>query len=255
MTHAYFDNAGAPIALAHRGFSREGLENSMEAFAAAVAMGATHVETDAHGTVDGVAVALHDSRLDRTTDAHGAVSAQPWDQVRHAKIGGISPVPRLDALLDAFPDTRVNIDVKSASSIQPVADAIERTRAHDRVCIASFSTARRRATVARLSRPVATSAGTRETAAFALAAAVHRPVTRALAQVDALQVPPRAGMLTLVSSRTVAAAHAAARQVHVWTINDPAQMDALLDLGVDGLVSDRLDLLIEVLRRRGQWPA
>lgn len=253
MTHPYFDNGGKPIALAHRGFSLEGLENSMAAFEAAVRMGITHLETDAHGTADGIAVALHDAQLDRTTDASGHVRSLTWDRVAPARIGGVEPVPRLDALLDAFPDTRFNIDVKAASGIQPIADAIERTRAHDRVCIASFSTSRREATVARLSRTVATSAGTSETAAFTLAAHLGASVRHALRRVDALQVPVGAGPVTVVTARTVRAAHRAGRQVHVWTINDPDQMHHLLDAGVDGLVSDRADLLIEVLRERGQW--
>lgn len=253
MTHPYFDNGGKPIALAHRGFSLAGLENSMAAFEAAVRLGITHVETDAHGTADGIAVALHDAQLDRTTDSSGHVRSLTWDRVAPARIGGIEPVPRLDDLLDAFPSTRFNIDVKAASGIQPIVDAIERTRAHERVCIASFSTSRREATVARLSHAVATSAGTRETAAFALAAHAGIGVGRALRRVDALQVPVGAGPVTVVTARTVRAAHRAGKQVHVWTINDPEHMRALLDAGVDGLVSDRADLLIDVLRDRGQW--
>ncbi|QAY62718.1 glycerophosphodiester phosphodiesterase [Xylanimonas allomyrinae] len=269
MTHPYFDTAQPDgrrriAALAHRGFARpggvdNGLENSMAAFAAAVALGFRYVETDAHGTSDGVAVALHDVSLDRTTDAHGLVADLPWSQVRQARIGGVEPVPALEDVLGTWPTLRVNIDVKAASGIVPVADAVERTAAHERVCITSFSTRRRKATLARLSRPVATSAGTSEVAGFLAGARLRVPalVRASLRGVGALQVPEahKVGPLRLpvVDARTVAAAHAAGRQVHVWTVNDAEQMRHLLDLGVDGIVTDRADLLKDVLEARGAW--
>jgi len=253
VRHPYFDTGGAVAALAHRGFSRDGLENSMAAFAAAVELGFHYVETDAHGTSDGVAVALHDASLDRTTDARGNVADLPWSQVRSAKIGGVEPVPLFEDLLGNWPELRVNVDVKAVSGIEPIAAAIERTGAHDRVCVASFSAARRRATVKLLSRPVAVSAGTSEAAAFWARATLGAKAGRSLADVDALQVPPSVGPLRTLHVRQVRAAHAAGREVHVWTINDPAHMEALLDAGVDGLISDRADVLKVVLQRRGKW--
>jgi glycerophosphoryl diester phosphodiesterase len=252
-SHPYFDTGGAVAALAHRGFSRDGLENSMLAFQAAVDLGYRHVETDAHGTSDGVAVALHDESLDRTTDGHGDVANLSWERVKLARIGGKEPVPMLEDILGTWPHLRVNIDVKAESGIAPIANAIERTGAHDRVCIASFSTARREATVARLSRPVATSAGTREAAAFFLGGLAGANVAGALKSVDAVQIPVSAGPIPLLTARHIRAAHAARKLVHVWTINDPEQMGQLLDLGVDGIVTDRADLLKEVLIARGRW--
>ncbi|GAA4833013.1 glycerophosphodiester phosphodiesterase [Luteimicrobium xylanilyticum] len=244
------------LALAHRGFSLDGLENSLRAFEAARELGFRYVETDAHGTTDGVAVALHDATLDRTTDARGVVAELPWDVVRRARIGGVEPVPRLDDLLGTWPDLRVNIDVKGESGVLPVAEAVERTRAHDRVCVTSFSVARRRATVARLSRPVATSAGQGEVVRFLLAARVRSlpGVRRALRDVDCLQVPAAQGPVRVVDARTLAAAHRTGRQVHVWTVDDPAEMRRLIDLGVDGIVTNRADLLRDVLAERGLAP-
>jgi glycerophosphoryl diester phosphodiesterase len=255
VRHAYFDDPSGVVALAHRGFALDGRENSLTAFGNAVDLGFRYVETDAHATSDAVAVALHDDTLDRTTDAEGVVSELPWSVVRRARIGGVDPVPRLDDVLGTWPDLRVNVDVKSERAVLPVVAAIERTRAHDRVCVASFSAARRRATVARLSRPVATSAATGEVARFLAAHRAHLPrlAARALREVDALQVPAAQGRLRVVDAGTVAAAHAAGRGVHVWTVNDPAEMHRLLDLGVDGIVTDRADLLRDVLRARGTW--
>ncbi|MBE1874995.1 glycerophosphodiester phosphodiesterase [Myceligenerans pegani] len=262
----YFDAPGGFAALAHRGFARpggvdNGLENSLAAFAAAVGLGYSYVETDAHGTRDGVAVALHDESLDRTTDSTGLVAELPWSVVRGARIGGTEPVPRLDELLGAWPGLRVNIDVKADSGVAPVAEAVERTRSHDRVCITSFSPARRRATLARLSRPVATSAGRGEVARFLAGARTGLALLArsALRDVGALQVPvtervPVAGRLTVVDGATVRAAHRAGKQVHVWTIDDAAEMHRLIDLGVDGIVTDRADVLKEVLTTRGLWP-
>ncbi|WP_062295933.1 glycerophosphodiester phosphodiesterase family protein [Demequina maris] len=249
--HPYFD---APFAaLAHRGFSRDGLENSMTAFQSAVDLGFSYVETDAHGTADGIAVALHDSSLDRTTDAEGEVSELPWSEVRAARIGGVEPVPLLEDLLGTWPELRVNIDVKAESGIVPIAEAIERTGAHDRVCVASFSTARREATVARLSRPVATSAGTGEAARFLVGGLLGLGTLRSLAHVHGLQIPWRVGVLPVLTERHVRLAHEAGRVVHVWTVNNRAEMESLLDAGVDGIVSDRADLLREVLEARGLW--
>lgn len=244
-----------PLALAHRGFSREGLENSMAAFQAAVDLGYTYVETDVHATADGVAIAFHDASLDRVTDRTGRIADLPWSQVRQARIRGSEPVPTLAEVLHTWPDLRVNIDVKASGAIAPTVAVIEREAAHDRVLVGSFSGSRRRAVLGQLSRPVVTSASTGGVVRFlagarlradALAAGVAR-------RVDCLQVPERQGRVTVVDRRTVDLAHELGVQVHVWTVNDPADMRRLLDLGVDGIVTDRADLLREVLEDRGQW--
>jgi glycerophosphoryl diester phosphodiesterase len=253
MTHPYFGDAGDVAALAHRGFSPDGLENSMAAFQAAVDLGYRWVETDAHGTVDGVAVALHDGTLDRTTDGSGRVSELPWSAVRRARIGGTEPVPLLEDVLGTWPALRVNVDVKERSGIGPVARAIERTASHDRVCVGSFSAARRDATVARLSRPVATAAATGEGAAFLASGRTGRVPGWAVRRFDAFQVPWLLRERQVLTARHVQAAHRAHRLVHVWTVNDVSAMRTLLDLGVDGIISDRADLLRDVLVERGLW--
>lgn len=243
------------MALAHRGFAPDGRENSMVAFAAAVELGYRVVETDVHATADGVVVAVHDATLDRVSDATGRIADLPWDRVRQARIGGSEPIPTLEELLGAWPDLRVNLDVKAPQAVPGTIEVIERTRAHDRVCVASFSDTRRRAVVRGLSRPVATSGGTGTTARFLAAAASgsSSAVRRVLRDVDCLQVPERAGAVRVVTPRTLTAAHDAGVQVHVWTVNDADDMRRLLDLGVDGLVSDRADVLRDVLVERGQW--
>ncbi|MGM9474142.1 glycerophosphodiester phosphodiesterase [Pseudarthrobacter sp. YS3] len=263
MTLPFFDrypddaHPAGPIAMAHRGFSREGLENSMAAFRAAVELGYRHLETDVHTTSDGVLVLFHDDTLERVTDGRGRISELTAAEVATARIGGREPVPLFDELLTAFPDARLNLDVKDWNSVQSLAAGIERHGAHDRVLVASFSDRRRRAVLKLLSRPVASSAGRVTISLFVLLGPVLpvsllRVVMRGLLRdVQALQVPVRYGAVRVVTPASVRRAHTLGLVVHVWTINEPAEMHRLLDLGVDGIVTDRADLLTQVLQERG----
>ncbi len=240
--------------MAHRGFSRDGLENSMAAFAAAVDLGYSYVETDVHATADGVLVAFHDSSLDRVAGRSGQITQLPWREVSTARIAGVEPIPRFEDLLDAWPWMRWNIDCKSDPAAPALADAIERHRAWDRVCVASFSDRRRRSVLARLSRPVATTASpVLVGAALALG---RTPLARMpIGSVDCLQIPERTRRLPVLTKSLLRQAHAAGAQVHVWTVDEPDAMHRLLDLGVDGLMTDRADLLKDVLLGRGEWHA
>ncbi|MFF1829981.1 glycerophosphodiester phosphodiesterase [Paenarthrobacter sp. NPDC058040] len=258
MTLPYFlrrDGSTGPLAFAHRGFSMDGLENSMAAFRAAIELGTLHLETDVHTTSDGVLLVFHDESLERVTDSVGRIADVTAVEVSKARIGGREPVPTFDELVAAFPDARLNLDVKDWNSVGPLAEAIERHGIHGRVLVTSFSDRRRRAVLKRLSHRVASSAGSSLTALFVvLGPVLPAPVARkVLAGVDVFQVPARYGRFPVVTRGFVRRAHKVGRQVHVWTINEPAEMERLLDLGVDGIVSDRLDLLKEVLVRRGQW--
>jgi glycerophosphoryl diester phosphodiesterase len=245
--------------MAHRGFSLDGLENSMAAFRAAVELGFRHLETDVHTTADGVLLLFHDDTLDRVTDGHGRISELPASTVALARIGGAEPIPLFEELATAFPDVRINLDVKDWNSVEPLAAAIERYGLQDRVLIASFSDRRRRAVLNRLSRPAAGSAGIVSNTLFVLlgpvlpAPLLRLTAGRALRGVHALQVPVSYGAVTVVTPGFVRRAHRHGLQVHVWTVNDPAEMHRLLDLGVDGIVTDRADLLKEVLQERGSW--
>ena len=264
------DGAARPLALAHRGFSPEGLENSAAAFRAAVELGITHLETDVRATSDGTVLLFHDETLDRVTDSSGKISGLTAEEVSRARIGGREPIPLLEDILGEFPAARLNIDVKDRHTIAPLAAVIERCAAQDRVLITSFSDRRRRAVLRRLGRGhpdrghpdpqnqgrrTASSAGILCTAAFTLLGPLlpARWLARILHDVDALQVPVRYGPLRLLTPGFLERAHRLGLQVHVWTINDPAEMEHLLELGADGIVTDRADLLKKVLEERGQW--
>ncbi|OFI39158.1 glycerophosphodiester phosphodiesterase [Arthrobacter sp. SW1] len=249
------DGSSRPLALAHRGFSLEGLENSAAAFRAAVELGITHLETDARASRDGTVFLFHDDTLDRVTDRRGRISELPAAEISRARIGGLEPIPLLEDILHGFPDARLNIDVKDSNTIAPLAAVIERCGAHDRVLITSFSDSRRRAVLNSLSRRPASSAGIACTAAFALLGPLLPAgwLARVMHDVDALQVPVRYGPLRLVTPGFLARARRHGLQVHVWTVNDPAEMHEMFELGVDGIVTDRADLLRKVLEKRGQW--
>ncbi len=259
---AFLDHPG-PIAMAHRGWSAAWPENSMAAFAAAVDLGYRYLETDVQATSDGVLLAFHDHRLDRVTSSRGRIAHLPYARVSTARIGGTEPIPRLEDVLGSWPTARVNIDVKAAGAIVPLAEALRRTRAQHRVCVTSFSERRRRAALEALAEPdVAWSPGVRGVASVVRAVRRSRAqgrgsavasTLRALAGAPCLQVPAALGPLTVVTERLVELVHAAGAQVHVWTVNDADRMRALLDLGVDGLITDRADALRQVLVDRGEW--
>jgi glycerophosphoryl diester phosphodiesterase len=248
---AGFLDAHGPIAFAHRGYARDGDENSLAAFQRAVDLGYRYVETDVRTTSDGVALAFHDNRLDRVTDGRGAVHTQPWSVVRRARIAGREPIPRLSEVLDAWPQLCLNLDVKADAGVRPVLDAIAAASAMGRVCLTGF--ADRRVAQLRWAAPeVVTGLGPRAVAALWTAARRGRPAPRQPGQ--CVQVPPRIGRLGVVDERFLDTAHAAGLVVHVWTVNDRTEMQRLLDLGVDGVMTDDAPLLRAVLMQRGHWP-
>ena len=246
---AFLDHPG-PLAFAHRGGASEHPENTMAAFEHAVGLGYRYLETDVHATADGALVAFHDDVLDRVTDRRGVIAQLSWDDVRQARLGA-EGIPLLAELLTAWPDVRVNIDVKHDGSVAPLVSVLEQARAQDRVCVASFSGKRLNRFRALTGGRVCTATGPFDIARLRLAGAglARGPFAAACAQ-----VPVRQGPVVVVDRRFVAAAHRRGLPVHVWTIDDPAEMERLLDLGADGIMTDRPTVLKEILLRRGQWP-
>ncbi|WP_438316043.1 glycerophosphodiester phosphodiesterase [Streptomyces sp. HUAS TT3] len=250
LRHPYLDHP-APIAFAHRGGAADGMENTAAAFRRAAEAGYRYFETDVHATADGKLVAFHDATLDRVTDGRGRIREQQWKALRQVRVGGSEPLALFEDLLEEFPDARWNVDIKAESALYPLVNLIARAQVWDRVCVGSFSESR----VARAHKVagprLATSYGVRgilglRLRSFAIPAALR-------AGAVAAQVPETQGGIRVVDRRFVRAAHARGLQVHVWTVNDPERMEALLDLGVDGIMTDRIDILRTVLERRGAW--
>jgi len=253
--YPYLDGPGTVIAFAHRGGGLtpgvEGLENTLRCFRHAADNGYLYLETDVHATRDGVLVAFHDDVLDRVTDRTGAIAALTIDEVRRALIGGAEPIPTLAELFEAFPNACINIDLKSHSAVQPLADFIDAHSAYGRVMVGSFSASRLNAFRKLVGDSVPTSAHPLEVAAhMLLPVALAKRVSRA----KALQIPHRHKGLPVTTRSLVRKAHAAGLPVHVWTIDDADEMRELLDMGVDGLITDRTDILCQVLTERGLWP-
>ena len=237
--------------LAHRGLAIDAPENTLLAFAKALAAGVTHLETDVHASADGVAILSHDPDLFRLTGRQVRI-----DQLTAAELGRIAlgegqGFTTLAAALDAFPDARFNLDVKVEAAAIPTIEAVRKAGAEHRVLIGSFSNVRRLAVMRRLPG-VATSASSRGAVIATWAGALGLPaLTRwVLRGVQAVQLPERILGVRTTSPRVIAAYHSAHVEVHIWTINDPAAMNRLLDAGVDGIVSDRADLALGVLARR-----
>ena len=248
-----FLDAPTPLAMAHRGGAIEHLENSMPAFEACLALGYRYLETDVRVTADGVLVAFHDATLERVTDRTGRIEHLPWSELAGARIGGREPLVRLEDLLGAWPDVRFNLDIKAAGVLAPLVRLVRRLEIADRLCLASFSDARVAAARRLFGPSMCTALGPRGVAALRLSS--YSPRAAGLVQINAgcAQVPLQLGGRALVDERFLAAARSRGLQVHVWTVDTSEDVATMLDLGVDGVMTDRPALLREVLETRGQW--
>ncbi|MCC4250212.1 glycerophosphodiester phosphodiesterase family protein [Microbacterium testaceum] len=257
--HPYLSPDG-PRVLAHRGLVTHHdaalgvVENSFAAVAAAHAAGVAYVESDCHLTADGVVILFHDDDLSRITGDPRRIADVRLPELEElmAERGGLITLPQA---LETFPDVRFNLDVKAAAAAEPVGRLVAPHAA--RVLVTSFSDDRRRAALAAAraaNAPLApaTSPGSATVARLVAAQSVglRGTVRRLLAGVDALQIPERQGALRIVTRGLVRAAHAANVEVHVWTVNDPDDMERLLEIGVDGLVTDRADLALSIVNGR-----
>ncbi|WP_310963452.1 glycerophosphodiester phosphodiesterase family protein [Nocardioides terrisoli] len=258
---AYLDEAltppGPPLAMAHRGGGKHpdvvGLENTMAAFRHAVGLGYRYLETDVHATSDGVLVVNHDASLNRVAKLPGRIVEMTAKEVAGAKIAGRELVPTMADLLEEFPDCRFNIDIKAPAAVEPLAALVAATGAHERVCVGAFDLSRiewfRRLTGGR----VATSASKTEAIRFLSMRDRERARAYARGRFAVLQLPRVRGPIPVVTDSVVRRAHGSGVQVHAWTVDRPRHMRTMIDRGVDGIFTDRTDLLKDVLRERGLW--
>ncbi len=247
---AFLDHPG-PLAFAHRGGAAEAPENTWAAFAHAVSLGYRYVETDIRATRDGVPVAFHDPTIDRVSGQPGVVAKMNWSQLRAVPLPDGREAPRLDEMLAAWPELRWNIDVKRRQAIVPVVEAIRRAGAAERVLVAAFAGRRTARARAALGPQLATGAG--RTAIARLMLAKTLPWLPLGDRPAAAQVPVRRRGLLILDPGFVTACHRAGVAVHVWTVDERSEIERVLDLGVDGIMTDRPTLLKEILVARGQW--
>jgi glycerophosphoryl diester phosphodiesterase len=252
---AYLD-AHLPIAFAHQGGGHENPENTMAAFDHAAALGFRYIETDVQATADGVVITFHDNTLDRMTDRTGTIAELPWSTVQQATVKGGQPLCLLEDLLTKYPNARVNIEPKHDHAVAPLIDIIRKHDAVDRVCIGSFSGKRVSQMRKALGAALCTSTGPLATLRWVIGSVLPRPLGALVARTSAhcYQVPVKQWFIPVTHARSVALAHHMGKQVHVWTIDDAAEVARLLDLGVDGIMTDRPTIVRDVFVRRGHWP-
>jgi glycerophosphoryl diester phosphodiesterase len=265
MPHAFLDLA-RPIPIGHRGAAGEMPENTLPSFAHALDLGAGILETDVHLTSDGHVVVHHDDRVDRTTDGEGPLADMDLSQLQaldagfrftpdegrsHPHRGAGIRIPTLAEAFEAFPDARFNIELKAAApqlverTLDLVMGRAERTllAAADPQVMENL-----RAAVKRRGVDVAIGASAADVLGFVRSALDGSPPPQGPM---ALQVPADFGGRPLVTPEFVAHAHAHGLHVHVWTINEPDEIERLLELGVDGLVSDFPGRVVAAAKRRG----
>jgi glycerophosphoryl diester phosphodiesterase len=270
MAAAFLDAPG-PLAFAHRGGAAHAPENSWRAFEHAVGLGYRYLETDLQATADGVLVAFHDRTLTRVCGQGGRVCRLSRAELSAARIDGTEPIPVLEDLLAAWPGVRFNLDVKDIRAITPLPEVLRRTNAWDRVCVVSFSASRLRATRRALGRPVCMAASPFGTAMVRFGGPHGRrdrggpgqqgprqparprqqwPLTDWLSRagVGCVQVPA-----SMATESFIGRGQALGLQVHAWTVNDRPTMERLLDLGIDGIMTDETVALRDVLAARHQW--
>ena len=246
--YAYLDHDGV-LAFAHRGGDRVAPENTMAAFQDAVAQGYRYLETDVHASKDGVVFAFHDDDLQRMVGENVAISTLTAREIDALQLPGGHHIPRMADLFEAFPEARFNIDAKAWPVVEPLIALLNKTKTQARCCIGSFSDARIKAVV-KGAGDMCHSVGPLGAARFRFAAWGRLPL---FYSAGALQFPVSQYGIDMVTRASVAYAHKRGLQVHVWTINDESTMHRLLDLGVDGLMTDDCALLKSVLQQRGVW--
>ncbi|MEM7341442.1 MAG: glycerophosphodiester phosphodiesterase family protein [Actinomycetota bacterium] len=245
-----FLNQPVPFAMAHQGGTDVAPGNTMAAFDHAVSLGYRYLETDVQATNDGVLVLFHDDELGPLTGGTGTVADHSWAELSALRIEG-HPIPRLDELVDRHPDARLNLDPKNDGAVEPLITFLRERALVDQVCVGSFADARISRLSAALGPGLCRSPGPRGVAWVLVRAAVFR---WGRSPVDALQIPTSQFGIPLTSGWLIRRIKRLGPQVHVWTVNDEAEMGRLLDNGADAIITDAVELCRTVLQARGAWP-
>ena len=250
MRHPFLKH-NTPLAFAHRGGASDAPENTMPAFQRAIDLGYIYLETDVHATKDGVLLAFHDDDLSRTCGRPGLISELNYAEIKDARVRGTEPIPLLEDLIAAWPHAHINIDCKSDQALSPLTERLARGDVFDRVCIGSFSDKRLNSLREQFGEKLCTSMGPRDVTKLRLGSWVRR--SGKFHNIHAAQVPVSQGPLTIVDKSFIQAAHNAEIQVHVWTIDEPDEMEYLLNLGVDGIMTDKPLVLKQILQKKNLW--
>lgn len=243
-----------PVVIAHRAGGNEAPENSIVAVRNMQEKGFKYIETDLYATSDGVVILHHDPELDRTTDGTGKISDYTWAELSKVTDESGNRLMRLDEVLEEFPDLIFNMDSKENSVVRPLIRTLQRQGGIDQVSLSSFSEMRLKFLRSQLPG-VKSSLGTAAIGQLVLAAHSPSSLRSALATgvpgpakgAEAVQVPMAAGKVSVINPQFIELAHARGLAVHVWTINEETEMNEILDLGVDGIITDEPSLAQRVI--------
>lgn len=261
--HPFFKTEGV-LVMAHRGGRGLWPENTLYAFENAVNLGVDVLEMDVHSTLDGVIVVMHDETLDRTTNGTGPINNYSWEELQELDAGyawsddddntfpyrgqGIT-VPALEKVFTRFPQIRMNIEIKQSSPpiVVPVCEMIRKYEMEEKVLVASFDSEVIQA-FRHACPEVASTAGENEVRmlfglSWVYLGGLYTP------SAGAVQVPEYRGDIHVLTPRLVNAAHNRGMDVHVWTVNQVLDMKRMIEMGVDGIITDRPDLLMALLNR------
>jgi len=233
-----------PTGFAHRGGTDAAPGNTMEAFTHAVEAGYQYLETDVRQSVDGVLVLFHDDDLSPSTNAKGPVEDKTWAELSMVKVAGQYPIARLDELVDAFPEVKLNLEPKSDGAVQALVDFVEDRALIEQVCIGSFSDSRVKQAQLLLGPRLCTSPGpigVLKTFGACIVWPWWKP------PYGCVQIPESFKSVPILRPWLIRRLHRLGLQVHVWTINDEPTMRRLVDWGVDVIMTDQVDLLNTVL--------
>jgi glycerophosphoryl diester phosphodiesterase len=242
-----------PRIFAHRGLVFQGDrqvvdENTIDSFELALAAGADYLETDLQLTEDGVAVLFHDSDLSRLVGAKQSVSSLTLSELKQIRLPFGGTIPTLQEALEKFPTAKFNLDFKTRSTESPGMAVIKANGAYERVLVSSFSEASRVRALSHSPVPITSSAGSSKVLASYMLARLNmtKQLAHSLADVQALQIPTRMYGIDFTHPRFVEAVLNQDKEIHYWTINDPADMISLFALGAHGIVTDRCDIATKV---------
>lgn len=251
---ARYGDQDGPLAIAHRGGMALAPENTLAAFGRATSLGLTYLETDVHTTRDGHVVCFHDATLKRVTGHPGRVADLDLADLRRLRVGGTDQIPTLTEAMATFPEARFAIDLKDEASIGSMARLLRANPGWAERILVAGAWSRWLRRLQDEAPGVTTALGWRSlTTLIACSRGGVRPVGVDVAGGAFAHVPLRLGRLPIHSERVIARAHELGIRVVVWTVDDPATMRTLLDMGVDGIITDRPDVLRDVLIERGQW--
>lgn len=251
---AYLDGT-AFFAFAHRGGTIDHPENTLEAFQSAIDLGFEYIETDVHASLDGELYAFHDNDLERVVGIPASIGELTSREVDAIRFGGGYRVPRFDEVVLTWPTIRLNIDPKADAALVPLVKAIDRHAMIDRVCIGSFSDRRIAWCRAELGEDLCTSMGPLEIMRlwFCSQGLPTEPPTAPCAQLPTKQKLLGRYKADFTSEQFVETVHDLGLFLHIWTIDEEPEMHRLVDAGVDGIMTDRPDVLRKVLIERGRW--